>query len=144
MFQERGLALSPNYDLIVVQQGELLTWTGHGEEGAEWVDKAMRLNPFHPARYWTHLGRAHFVAHHYTEALDALKKNTMPDCGAYALMAASAAYLGDDARAQSMAANVLRVEPNFTITECMKGLPYQNQSDHDHHRDGLIKAGLPE
>ena len=26
--QERGLALNPNYDLILVQQGELLTWLG--------------------------------------------------------------------------------------------------------------------
>ena len=26
--QERALALNPNYDLVVVQQGELLTWLG--------------------------------------------------------------------------------------------------------------------
>ena len=35
--QERGLALNPNYDLIVVQNGELYTWTGRAEEGAEWI-----------------------------------------------------------------------------------------------------------
>jgi adenylate cyclase len=26
--QEQALALNPNYDLVVVQQGELLTWLG--------------------------------------------------------------------------------------------------------------------
>jgi len=43
--QERALALNPNYDLVVVQQGELLTWQGSPEEGIEWIHKAMRLNP---------------------------------------------------------------------------------------------------
>ena len=141
--QERGLALSPNYDLIVVQQGELLTWTGHGEEGVEWVEKAMRLNPFHPDRYWSHLGRARFVARHYAEALEALKKNTTPDAATQALMAACAAYLEDDAGAKSYAAKVLEAQPKFTVAAHIKSLPYQNESDADHHREGLIKAGLP-
>ena len=56
--QERALALNPNDDLIVVQQGELLTWLGRPEEGIEWIRKAMRLNPYHPERFWSHLGRA--------------------------------------------------------------------------------------
>ena len=142
--QERGLALSPNYDLIVVQQGELLTWTGHGEEGAEWVEKAMRLNPFHPERFWNHLGRAHFVARHYAKALEALKKNTSPTPGTYALIAACAAYLGDDARAKTYAAKVLEAQPQFGVAEHMESLPYENESDAGHHREGLIKAGLPE
>src|SRR5882724_9913583 len=46
--QERALALNPNYDLVVVQQGELLTWLGRPEEGIDWIKKAMRLNPYHP------------------------------------------------------------------------------------------------
>ena len=49
--QERALALNPNYDLVVVQQGELLTWLGRPEEGVEWILKAMRLNPHHPERF---------------------------------------------------------------------------------------------
>jgi adenylate cyclase len=39
--QERALSLNPNYDLVVVQQGELLTWLGRPEEGVEWIRKAM-------------------------------------------------------------------------------------------------------
>jgi adenylate cyclase len=48
--QERALALNPNYDLVVVQQGELLTWLGRPEDGIDWIKKAMRLNPYHPER----------------------------------------------------------------------------------------------
>ncbi|HZM36152.1 MAG TPA: adenylate/guanylate cyclase domain-containing protein, partial [Burkholderiales bacterium] len=50
--QDRALSLNPNDDLIVVQQGEILTWLGQPEEGIEWIRKAMRLNPYHPARFW--------------------------------------------------------------------------------------------
>jgi hypothetical protein len=32
--------------LVVVQQGEILTWCGQAEEGIGWIRKAMRLNPF--------------------------------------------------------------------------------------------------
>ena len=56
--QERALSLNPNSDLIVVQQGEVLTWLGRAEEGIEWIRRAMRLNPYHPERFWSHLGRA--------------------------------------------------------------------------------------
>src|SRR5262249_22101845 len=57
--QERALTLNPNYDLVVVQQGELLTWLGRPEEGIDWIRKAMRLNPYHPERFWSHLDRAY-------------------------------------------------------------------------------------
>ena len=46
--QRRALSLNPNDDLVVVQQGEILTWVGQPEEGIDWIKKAMRLNPYHP------------------------------------------------------------------------------------------------
>jgi adenylate cyclase len=77
--QERALALNPNYDLVVVQQGELLTWLGRPEEGIDWIRKAMRLNPYHPERFWNHLGRACFCAEKYAEAAEAFSRITRPD-----------------------------------------------------------------
>ncbi|MFQ5565370.1 MAG: adenylate/guanylate cyclase domain-containing protein [Paracoccaceae bacterium] len=69
--QERALALNPNYDLVVVQMGELLTWLGRPDEGVEWIHKAMKLNPHFPERFWSHLGKAHFAARQYAEAIEA-------------------------------------------------------------------------
>ena len=77
--QQRALALNPNDDLIVVQQGEVLTWLGQAEEGIEWIRKAMRLNPYHPERFWFHLARAQFVARRYAEAIDSLRHISAPD-----------------------------------------------------------------
>ena len=71
--QRRALSLNPNDDLVVVQQGEMLTWLGQPDEGIEWIRKAMRLNPYHPERFWNHLARACFAARRYDEAIEALR-----------------------------------------------------------------------
>src|SRR5258706_11303479 len=92
--QQRALELNPNDDLIVVQHGELLTWIGQPEEGVHWIRKAMRLNPYHPPRFWNHLGRAWFVARRYAEAIDAFKRITAPDQFHHSFLAASHAQLG--------------------------------------------------
>ena len=99
------MELNPNDDLIVVQQGEHLTWMGQAEEGIEWILKAMRLNPYHPERFWGHLGRAYFVARRYDEAVEA--------------------------------------GPGFTIEAHLGTLHYMHEADRDHHRQSLLKAGLP-
>ncbi len=142
--QERGLKLNPNYDLIVVQNGELFTWTGRAEEGAEWILKAMRLNPFHPERFWSHLGRAYFVAQRYDEAIDAFKRIPNPDSGQKSFIAACHAALGSDDKAKLMANEVLDMEPKFSSHEFVETLPYRDEPDRAHHRTALIKAGLPD
>ena len=140
--QERALALNPNYDLVVVQQGELLTWLGRPEEGIDWIRKAMRLNPYHPERFWSHLGRAYFVAFRYAEAVEALSRVSRPDHTHHALMAAALAKLGDTTAAAAHAAEVLHLDPSFSVAAYLSTLHYQRDSDREHHREALRKAGL--
>jgi adenylate cyclase len=142
--QERGLALNPNNDLIVVQQGELLTWLGRAEDGIEWIRKAMRLNPYHPERFWNHLGRAYFVARHYGEAAEAFAHITRPDHTHHAFLAAAYACLGDATAAKAHADEVLKLQPEFSVDTYMATLHYKHAGDHDHHRDALLRAGLPQ
>lgn len=141
--QERALSLNPNNDLIVVQQGELLTWVGRPEEGVEWIRRAMRLNPYHPERFWNHLGRAYFTARSYADAVKSFSRISAPDHTHHAFLAASNAQMGDGRAAAAHAAEVLRREPAFTVDAYLATLHYKRDSDRDHHRDGLIKAGLP-
>jgi adenylate cyclase len=142
--QEKGLALNPNYDLLVVQQGELLTWLGRPEEGIEWIGKAMRLNPHHPERFWSHLGRAYFVARGYREAIDAFRHISKPDHLQLAFLAACHAQLGE-----------METGPQLRPPGSGKGsavhrrglhatLHYKLPEDAEHHREALLAAGLPE
>jgi adenylate cyclase len=142
--QERALSLNPNSDLIVVQQGELLTWLGRPNEGIDWIRRAMRLNPYHPQRFWSHLGRAHYTARSYADAIDSLSKLTTADHTHHALMAASSAQLGDQVAAGAHAREVLLRQPDFRVSAYMQTLHYRQQPDTDHVCDGLLKAGLPE
>lgn len=141
--QERAIASNPNYDLIVVQQGELLTWLGRPEEGIDWIRKAMRLNPHHPERFWSHLGRAHYTAQRYAEAVEAYSHITKPDHTHHAFLAAALAWMGDATAAGAHAQAVLRIDPAFTAEAFLATLHYKRDEDRAHCRDGLLKAGLP-
>ena len=141
--QQRAIGLNPNNDLIVVQQGELYTWIGRPEEGIEWIKKAMRLNPYHPERFWNHLGRALFVARRYSEAIEAFRRITRPDQTHHAFLAACAAMLGDAAGAAVHVRSVLARDPKFSVETYLRTLHYQLDSDREHHREALLKAALP-
>jgi adenylate cyclase len=143
--QQRALHLNPNDDLIVVQQGEILTWLGQPEEGIEWIHKAMRLNPFHPERFWFHLARAQFTARRYAEAIESLRHITVPYSLHHALIAACHAQLGNVSTAAAHTREVLKLDPDFSVrTHCLPILHYGRESDLAHHHESLLKAGLPE
>jgi adenylate cyclase len=142
--QARALSLNPNDDLIVVQQGELLTWLGQPEEGIEWIRKAMRLNPYHPARFWYHLGRAFFAARRYAQAIEAVQHIDSPDHVHHALLAASHAQMGNAAAAARHAGEVLKRMPEFRVDkDYLPLLHYKREGDLAHHREAVLKAGLP-
>ncbi|WP_151613393.1 adenylate/guanylate cyclase domain-containing protein [Sinorhizobium alkalisoli] len=138
--QERALSLNPNYDLVVVQQGELLTWLGRPEEGIEWIRKAMRLNPHHPERFWSHLGKAHFAARQYGEAVEAFMHLSAMDHLQHAFLAACYGWLGDDIAAQAHLEKVTALAPEFEIDSFLSTLHYAQESDFEHLREGLVKA----
>lgn len=141
--QARALALNPNDDLIVVQQGEMLTWIGRAEEGIEWIRKAMRLNPYHPERFWNHLGRAYFVARRYAEAIEAFGHIARPDASHLGFLAACHAALGDMPRAQALAQSALSQAPGLSVKAHLETQHYKREEDRAHHGELLLKAGLP-
>jgi adenylate cyclase len=141
--QERALVLNPNYDLVVVQQGELLTWLGRPEEGIDWIKKAMRLNPYHPERFWSHLGRARYCAENYAEAAEAFSRITRPDHTHHAFLAATFAQMGNAVAAAAHAAEVLKREPKFSVTVYLATQHYKRDVDRKRHETGLLLAGLP-
>jgi adenylate cyclase len=141
--QERALALNPNYDLVLVQQGELLTWLGRPEEGIDWIRKAMRLNPYHPERFWNHLGRAYYAARRYAEAVEAFSRISRPDYTHHAFLAASLAQMGNQTAATAHAREVLQREPGFSTESYLSTLHYRHEQDRLHHAEGLLKASLP-
>jgi adenylate cyclase len=143
LHQNQALHLNPNYDLSVVQHGELMTWLGRPDEGIEWIKKAMQLNPFHPPRFWSHLGRAYFAARRYNDAIEAIKHIGTPDQIHRVFLAASYAYLDNQTQAAAHAGEILKGDPAFTVAAQVAAQHYSKDDDREHLRDGLLKAALP-
>ena len=141
---ERALALAPNNPLIVAQHGEFLTWIGQPAAAIEWIERAMRLDPYEANQRAHLLGRALYGARRYAEAANAYRRVPVPSPRHFAELAASFAQADMGKEAERAAAEVLRGNPGFSIGAHVAGLAYRFDEDRAHLAEGLRKAGLPE
>ena len=143
LHHQKAFALNPNDPRVVAQRSELLTWLGRPVEGVDWARQAMRLDPYDAAGRAHLLGRALYVARRYADSIEAFKQVRVPRYGHHAEIAGCYAQLGSDEEARLHAGEVLRLKPDFSITDHVQGLPFKESRDREHYRDGLCKAGLP-
>ena len=68
---------------------------------------------------------------------------TKPDQSHHAFLAAASAQLGNRVSASAHTREVLARQENFTVTAFLQTLHYQQPSDTEHVREGLLKANLP-
>ena len=126
--QEKALFLNPNDDRVICAQGEILAYVGKAEEAEGWVRKAMRLNPYHPDRYWTHLARALFHLGRFAETLEALDNIARQRVDDFAYRAAAAQQLGETRTASLAIGGIRRIHPGFSPQECVDSLPYTDEN----------------
>src|SRR6516165_6335873 len=142
---ERAIALNPNFADYRVAQ--VLYSVGAPARAIEIAKAQMRLDPFHPHFAPLIAGVAYYLLKEYREAQRWLREATgrAPNHQyGHAFLAATYAQLGqlDDARAE--AAEVVRVNPKYTIGAQKSVSILKRADDSDHLVDGLRKAGLPE
>ncbi|MGE0744089.1 MAG: adenylate/guanylate cyclase domain-containing protein [Rhodospirillales bacterium] len=144
MHHDRAFQLNPNDPRIVAQRGELLTWLGQAAEAVEWLELALRLDPFGTAGRAHLLGRALHASRRYGEAVSAYRQVVHPRYEPHADTAACFARLGQRDQAQSEAAETLRLKPDFSVAAYLESLRYARADDRAHHAEGLRLAGLPD
>jgi adenylate cyclase len=140
--QERALFLNPNDDRSVCAMGEILAFIGKHEDAEVWVRKSMRLNPYHPPRYWTHLGRALFHLDRFEEALGALEHITRPRLDDHAYRVAAGARSGDALVLQRNVTALREAFPAFDPAAFAASLPYERERDTRALLDALESADL--
>jgi adenylate cyclase len=144
LLSDKLLHLNPSDPRLLAQRGEILTWLGQPEEGIEWVERAMQLDP-HEAHVWAHLlGRGLFGAGRYAEAIRALRRVPTMRVAHHAYVAACQAQLGNAAGAEEERKNVLRLKPDFRASDFCRTLFFADQRHCGQVREALKKAGLPE
>ena len=142
---QRAFELNPN-----LAEGSYITALNHNgraPEAIEYMQRIVRLNPFHSPRNVHQLGVAYFLAGRYAEALEAMRtaNERMPNWRpTFVWRAAAAGQLGRTEEARAAAAQVLRLHPGFTIRGWLDLLRLALEQDSQRLAEGLRKAGLPE
>ena len=142
---EKAIALDPNDDWAYAQLGEILRFAGRGEEALDLVQQAMRLNPHYPAFYLHFLSNAYWSLGRYEETIAAEKRllaRTPDQLVAYINLAFSYSMLGQEAEARAAAAEVLRLNPAFSLEVARQSWPFKNPADLEQAIAALRKAGL--
>jgi adenylate cyclase len=142
---DKTITLNPNYADGLAGLGEILYFAGRPEEAIGLIKKAIRLNPIPPVWYFHGLGHAYFLTGRYEEAIAALKRviNRNPNFWpAHIYLAASYVELGQKEEAGAEAAEVLRINPDFSLQSVRQRLPYKDQAVLERLGESLGKAGL--
>jgi adenylate cyclase len=141
---ECAISLNPNF--TDSSFGLVLTYAGKPMRAVEMLRANVRLDPFQPPARLGYLGHAYYMLKRYAESIPPLR-----ECAArmsifrvgHLWLAAACAQHSQIADARAAAADVLRIEPDFTIDRWKCTAAYKDPADAEHLFEGLRKAGLP-
>jgi adenylate cyclase len=142
---ERAVALDPNGAFAHEYYALSLVYAGRPEEAIPLFQKAIRLNPFCPTGTYLHYGHALMGAGRLEEAVSVYKKSVQlspNNIFAHTRLAAAYMMMGREKEARAEAAEVLRINPNFSLESAAKRSNYKDPSVTDNLIASLRKAGL--
>lgn len=142
---ERALALDPNSWLVLLNSGLTLTLSRRPDEAIPLLQKERRLNPFAASQSFVTLSMAFRMAGKYDEAVKQAKKAVEREAGnlsAYLALTAACFLAGRDEEASAAAAEVLKINPKFSLDQYAKTIPYKEKSQIDLVTNAWRKAGL--
>jgi adenylate cyclase len=142
---ERAVAIAPNGSMAYALFGFTLIFSGRPKDALVMIHKAIRLNPIPPAFYAFFLGLAYRGLSQYEEALAAYQQALpqYPDTSVVQLgLAACYGSLGRKREAHQAVAEVMRLNPDFSLDLYSMTVPFKNQSDLEQHLEDLRKAGF--
>jgi adenylate cyclase len=123
-----------------------LMYAGHSAEALERLALSMRLDPHYPPIVLHILAQANFSLGEYETAaqllVDRITRNPGTDASRM-LLASCYGHLGRLGDARSAWAELLKVNPDFSLMQRARVLPYKNPGDFQRIVEGLAKAGLP-
>ncbi len=147
---EKAVELNPNDAIATAWLAEFLVARGRSAEALQWVEKAIRRDPYHVDWYCIIQGEALYCLRDYEGAVRAIRQARLSDnYWGNALLAAACAQIDRMEEARTAAQRVV----NFREEAQMSGRPlpfsdlefdFTDGADLDHFRDGLRKAGLME
>ena len=144
---EKAITLNPNGADAYCQLGYFLYNSERYVESVEFINKAIRLNPLPPSYYFLWLGHPKRALKKYEEALEAYRKaaELEPD-NLFSQLQLAITYelMGKKKAARVAAAQVVRLDPTFSLKNYEKVTPLKNRELLKKFLDAAQKSGLPE
>lgn len=142
----RATELAPNDAELLATRCNMLTYLHEPVAAVANMEKAMRLDPRYPSM-WTHfLGHARFMMGDYEGAVrefrERIERQPNTDLSR-AFLASSYGHLDRPEDAQRAWGDMLAVNPDYSLEQKQRVLPYKDPSDWTRFLEGLQKAGLP-
>ena len=141
---EHGVALNPNSADAHMILGHTLRFAGRYEESIPEYKIAIRLNPIPPNNYLFGLGISYAMTGQYEEAITWGKKAVLQRPNSFLanlFLTEILSLSGRDEEARTQAAEVLRINPKFSLEKWEKS---GASVDTERFIGALRKAGLPE
>ncbi len=142
---ERAAALNPSDATVIAYYATSLGFAGRSEEAIPLFEKAIRLNPFGPIWVYLNFGNALQMTGRFEEAVSAYKKaiQRAPNyIWCHLMLAANYSKMGREKEARAEAAEVLRINPKFSLDFFAKTSLYKEQSVRENTLNALRKVGL--
>jgi adenylate cyclase len=144
---EKCLAIAPNFAEGHSALGLILVYSGKPREAIASLQEAMRLDPHYRDINLHILALAHFQLREFEQAADALRRRLVrkPESDISRVLLASVhGHMGNIEESRSQWAEMLRINPDYSLEHRRSILPYKNPADFEQILDGLRKAGLVE
>jgi adenylate cyclase len=143
---EKAISLGPNSAMAYWALGTALSLSGRPQEAIPMLQKSLRLSPVPVhSQVLGMLATSYRMLDQYEEAIATYRKVLQiygPDhLLAHLGLAATYALMDREKEARAEGAEVLRIDPKFSLERYIKGLPF-DQSQKDRMAGALRKAGL--
>jgi adenylate cyclase len=142
---QRAVALDPGGTTVHMFYAMSLYYVGRSEEAIPLFQKAVRLDPVGTTGLYLNFAHALRVVGRLEEAISAYRKSIQREPNnifAHLGKAATHIMMGQEEEARAEAAEVIRINPNFSLDSLARSLPFKEQSMVDSYINALRKAGL--
>jgi adenylate cyclase len=143
---ERAVMLGPNSAHAYYALAGALHYSERFQEAIPFFEKCLRLTPIAPgSSVLVTLGHARRQLGHYDEAVAAYKRllQLFPKhLGGHLGLAATYWYMGRENEARAEAAEVLKIDPKFSLEVYAAISPFKTQAATDNYVQPLRKLGL--
>jgi adenylate cyclase len=148
---KRAITLGPNDPLNYTMLAYVNYWCGNFQEAASLCQKADRLSPYKPTTQLMAAGVSYRRVGKYEEALaifndllDRAQKGNYNIIWAHNFLAATYAMQGNMSEARLHAAELLRIDPSYSLESHRTTTFFKNPKHLEPILDALRKAGIPD